>query len=74
MPKLGNFVEDSETLSRNFEVFATIIGKCQSHIFKMDMYFLMQQLGCCLTLWCMYAPVHFCSKFGFALKQDTCLI
>lgn len=26
MPKLGNFVEDSETLSRNFEVFATIIG------------------------------------------------
>uniref|UniRef100_A0A8C1L2M7 Midnolin n=1 Tax=Cyprinus carpio TaxID=7962 RepID=A0A8C1L2M7_CYPCA len=26
MPKLGNLVEDSETLSRNFEVFATIIG------------------------------------------------
>ncbi|XP_043079450.1 midnolin isoform X1 [Puntigrus tetrazona] len=26
MPKLGNPVEESETLSRNFEVFATIIG------------------------------------------------
>ncbi|XP_051549181.1 midnolin [Myxocyprinus asiaticus] len=26
MPKLGNIVGDSETLSRNFEVFATIIG------------------------------------------------
>lgn len=47
MPKLGNFVDDSETLSRNFEVFATIIGKCQSH-FNEDGELFMQQLGCCL--------------------------
>lgn len=46
MPKLGNLVEDSETLSRNFEVFATIIGKCQSHIFNKDIELFMQQLVC----------------------------
>lgn len=47
MPKLGSFVDDSETLSRNFEVFATIIGKCQ-YIFNKDGELFMQQLGCCL--------------------------
>lgn len=33
MPKLGNLVEESETLSRNIEVFATIIGEFQNDIF-----------------------------------------
>ncbi len=34
MPQLDNLVEESETLSRNFEAFATVIGECQNDIFS----------------------------------------